>query len=190
MSFHLTPSPPVAGYGEALLPLAAAKAHLSIEADDTQDDALIESLRDAAIETVEQYCGIRLAPCTGIEAHFEAFAPKLRLGIGPAFSVSVTGISYDVQGVTTVLDASAWRIAAGGALVPAAGTCWPYADAVMVTFDAGYPAGECPPALIIAVKMLVAHFYRNREAVAVGVTVAEMPLGVTVICGLYRMPVL
>ena len=38
-------------------------------------------------------------------------------------------------------------------------------------------AAPTPPAILQAVKILVAHLYENREASLVGVTVAELPFG-------------
>lgn len=191
MLFTLTPSAPVDGYGEALLPLADVKAHLRFEGDDTDEDALLGALRDAAINMVEQYTGLRLAPVTGIVATLDGFAPKISLGVGPAFSVAVTAISYRQGSADIALASTAWQVRAGGYLCPLAGSCWPAADGgVTVTFNAGYPAGQCPPVLIHAAKMMLAHLYLNREAVINGVVTNELPLGFTMLCGQYRMPVL
>lgn len=44
--------------------------------------------------------------------------------------------------------------------------------------DAEFPGGW-PAHIVQAVKLMVGHYYTNREAVVMGVTLAEMPLSVT-----------
>lgn len=191
MLFHLTPSAMAEGYGEALLPMSLAKAHLRVDGDD--EDLLIAALRDAAIDGVEQYANLRMGPCTGIVATYDGFDHRagMRLGVGPDFSVVVTGVSYVFDGTSTDLAAGGWRLGAGGRLWPPARSCWPRANGpVTVTFDAGYPAGTCPPSLLQAARLLLGHLYINREAIIMGTLTGEMPLGVTWWADRARMPVL
>lgn len=190
MLFHLTPTAPAEGYGEALLPLVEAKAWVRVIADD--DDDLIGALRDAAINMVEQYTGTRLALTTGLVARFEGFGPGMRMGVGPAASVDVQSVSYvDASGTTVTLADGAWRVAVDGALVPAIGTCWPVSSGpVTVTFDAGFAAGAAPSPLITAAKMFLAHLFENREAVVLGTITSEVPMGFMMLCAPYRMPVI
>lgn len=189
MQFQITPFAVAEGYGEALLPLADAKAWCQVLHDD--DDALIGALRDAAVYMVEQYCNLRLGPCTGMTATFVGFGPGMQIGIGPAATLSVTGIGYvDANGDAQTLASGTWYLA-GGALKTPRGASWPGdAREVVVTFDVGFPTGTCPAALIMAAKMFVAHLYINREAVVSGVLSQEIPLGFTSLCDRYRMPVL
>lgn len=189
MLFQLTPSAPVEGYGEALLPLDAAKLFLRV--DGTDEDALVGALRDAAIDMVEQYTNLRLAPCSGIIARFGAFEPILRLGVGPAFSIDIASVEYTIDGTDTLLDTTGWMAAPGGALMPAPSTSWPTADGgVKVTFTAGYPAGQCPPVLIHAAKMFMGHLYLNRDELVEKGLSSELPLGFRTLCDLKRIPVL
>jgi len=190
MLFTLTPSAPVNGYGEALLPLADAKAWLRV--DGTDEDALIEALRDAAIDMIEQLANVRLGPVNGLVAKFAAFGERMRVGVGPAATLAVTGIAYlDSDGTGQTIAAGGWRVDPAGGLLPSPGTSWPCsASAVAVTFSAGYPAGAAPAALIQAARMFLAHLYLNREAVVMDGVGGEVPLGVTTIVARYRMPVL
>jgi uncharacterized phiE125 gp8 family phage protein len=189
MLFQLTPSAPVEGYGEALLPLDAAKLFLRV--DGTDEDSLVEALRDAAIDMVEQYTNLRLAPCSGIEARFGAFEPILRLGVGPAFSLDIVSVHYTIDGTDTLLPSTDWMLAPGGALMPAPGKAWPTANGgIVVTFTAGYPAGRCPGVLIHAAKMFATHLYDNRDVVLEQRLMGELPLGFRTLCDLKREPVL
>lgn len=87
---------------------------------------------------------------------------------------SVASITYlDAAGDTRTLDPSAYRVVTGapGRIVPAYGTAWPahriYDEAVTVRFVAGYgaDAASVPDCVKHAIKLLVGHWYVNREAV-------------------------
>lgn len=189
MLFTLSPVAMEDGYGEAILPLADAKAHLRVEDDDSEDD-LIAALRDASIDMVQQYTSLRLGRTEGIVATFEGFGRCMRMGVGPASTVEVTGVSYiDSAGAQVDLVAGeGWQVGVGGALLPAFGATWPMTGGkVIVTFSAGYEPGSCPPSLVSAAKLMLGHLYANREAVVSSGASGELPLGVTTLCNLYRM---
>jgi uncharacterized phiE125 gp8 family phage protein len=192
MLFTLTPSTP-GGYGEALLSVSALKTWLRVDTSD--EDDLVAALRDIGIDAVEQYANLRLGPCTGLVATFATFGPRMRPGIGPTATLTVTGVSYvDSRGEDQTLADGAWRVGQDGGLCPAIGTCWPAgASSVAVTFDVGFPADTCPPGLVTAAKMFAAHLYANREAVVssnTSVSATELPLGFTMLCDQHRMPVI
>ena len=69
-------------------------------------------------------------------------------------------------------------------LIPVTGKVWPYAlfepDSVRVSCTVGYgnQAEHVPPEFVAAVQLLVGHYFENREAVLVGVTGADLPMGV------------
>lgn len=75
-----------------------------------------------------------------------------------------------------------------GLLSPIYGLAWPIAqagyEAVRITFVAGYSAdGSLVPEVIKrGMKLLIAHWYGNREAVMAG-TMGEVPLGVESLLG-------
>jgi len=190
MLFTLSPSAMPAGYGEALLPLDALKAHLGVFADD--DFELIAALRDVAIDAVEQYAQLRLARRTDMLITFDRFDPRMRLSVGPTASLQVTAIDYvDANGAAQSIADGVWRVAPDARLLPAIGTSWPAgATDVAVTFSAGFESGACPPGLIHAAKMFAAHLYANREAVTysgLSVSAAEVPYGFAMLCDQYRM---
>src|SRR3546814_11207118 len=58
-----------------------------------------------------------------------------------------------------------------------------------VTYTAGYAPEEVPVALVQAMLLLIGHSFSNREAVSVGNTGREIPLGVESLCIRHR-PVL
>lgn len=104
--------------------------------------------------------------------------------------IAVASIAYvDPQGATQTLDPSQYAVLEGpvAAIDPVWGVTWPatrhQARAVTITFSCGYGAAstDVPKSLIVAIKMLVGHFYANGEAV-VGIdqrgTPMPTPLGV------------
>jgi len=183
------------GYGDGLLSLEACKQHLRVDdADDDSEDLLILALRDAAIEYVERYCAVKLAPVAGLTWRAEGLphggSGYIDLAVRPV--TGITGIGWlDSAGAEVAGAPGNYRFEASGRLRPAPSLHWPsgVAGGVVVTFDAGYPAGEAPPMLLAAVRMMLGHLYLNREAVIVGTISGEAPLGVTALCSAFR-PVL
>lgn len=151
------------------LELAEAKVHLRV--DHTADDDDIQDLIVAARELVEEQCGQSLLTQTW-QLALDRFPPwQLYLLRGPV--QSVTSIVYqDYQGVTQTVGASTYRVSlAEGLVEPVWAGYWPpiqiVAGGVVVTFLAGYgPApGDVPRRAKQAIKLLVGHWWRNREAV-------------------------
>jgi hypothetical protein len=192
MLFQLTPAAMPEGYGEAVLPVDACKAHLGITADVIEFDDLIAMLRDASIDMVEKYTNLFLGPREELIATFAGFCSRMRIGRGPEATVNVTAVSYigfENEGVS--LEAGDWRLDVVGGLVPAISACWPRSyGPVTVTFNVGFPEGTCPPTLIHAAKMFLAHLFVNREAVVMTGTGGELPLGFRMLCDMHRIPVL
>ena len=116
MLFHLDPIPVAPGYGDSIVSLADAKAHLRLAADYDEEDALIGALRDAAVDMVQRSTSVLLAATAGIVATFPSFGDAMRLGLGPVGTLMVTSIAYtDASGDPATM-ADGWVIAAGGAL--------------------------------------------------------------------------
>jgi uncharacterized phiE125 gp8 family phage protein len=176
--------------GEAILPLALIKHVTEVDADDRDD--LLGIYRDAAIDWVERHTAKALQRREWTWTT-DQFASPLRLPIGPV--ASITNVAYlSPVGVPGAVAANGWRVT-GLAMYPAIGATWPSAligeGAVTVTFVAGYENASLEaPALIAAVTMLTAHLFENREATTAGVTVSEVPFGVTALCGIRRQPVM
>lgn len=182
-----------AGYGDAILSLDDCKAHLRVLSADEND--LIGALRDAAIEYVERYCGVKLGPLTGLTWRAESLPSATSAHVDLALR-PVTGLTsvtwQDGNGGPVVGTVGDFRVSAGGQLRPAIGKSWPsgVAGEVVVTFDAGYAANEAPNSLLSAVKLMLGHLYMNREAVVTTGMAGEIPLGVAALCAPFRQVVL
>ncbi len=90
---------------------------------------------------------------------------------------SVDSIAYlDPDGASQTLDPSAYQVStgAGGLIVPAYGRSWPthrrYLESVSVRLVVGYgaDADAVPEHVMQAIKLLVGHWFANREEVVVG----------------------
>lgn len=171
------------------LTLEQAKAHCRV--DFTDDDDLIRALVASARQRVES--GTKRALCYRTYQQFfdGGFPAQIRLGIGPV--QEVVSITYlDDDGTEQTLASSLYRVALKGdtcRIEPAFGEAWPSVypvlEAVTVTFRAGYtvPGGSptlptaCPEELVLAVKLILAHWYENREETIVGTSAQSIPMG-------------
>lgn len=189
MLFHLTPVSFDDSYASALLTIDDAKQHLRVDGD--EDDALIGALRDAAIELVQKYTGLKLGPTEDNIATFADFGRSMVTGLGPRSSIVVTVVSYiDASGAPVSLSSTDWRIGVDGGLQPAVGASWPSASGpVTMTFDVGFAAGECPKGLIAAVKLMLGYLYANRDAIVSDGFENALPTAVARVCSLYAQQV-
>ncbi|MGB0694923.1 MAG: head-tail connector protein [Rhodospirillaceae bacterium] len=170
--------------GPATLPvtLAEACAHLRIAVG--EDDAFITDLISAATSHLDGEEGV-LQRCLVQQSwtYTRDDLPSQGFQV-PLVPASITSVSYvDSGGVTTVLAADQYTLS-GDWIYPAhSGITWPVprsqADAVSVTFQAGFGAVEdVPQALKQAILLLIGLWYDQRAAVTTGEIGTVLPLGV------------
>lgn len=187
MQFELAPFALPEGYAEGVLSLADAKVHVGELTNDR--DVLIGFCRDAAIDMVERFCGVRLATCEGVIWQGEALAARIELGVWPV--QAVTAVSWlDSSGEEVTGNAADWRVLRRGTIALKPGRQLPsgVAGGVAITFTAGFTDATRPAVLVQAARMFLTHLVENREAVATGVAAGEVPLGFRDLCNRVRMP--
>lgn len=194
---------------------ATAKEWLRIESGVTADDTLIDALVVAARQHVEEYCQIRLITQTvrqtldrwpGYRAN--ATMPNegrisdwkngevdyVELIARPVQSITSVTL-YDDAGNSETWNASNYRLSEPGdrsRLVPTDNVAWPSAtrrsDAIEIVYVAGFgdAGSNVPDAILKAIKLLVAHWYENREAEVIGGTPASLKTGVQALLAPYR----
>lgn len=163
--------------------LSQAKLACRVDADITADDTMLTSLIKAARSDAEQQLGRSLVtsqyeraldafPCGGIE-----LARPHVSAINSVQYVDTAGVLQTLAGATYTLDDRELP----GWCIPAYGSAWPStldtANAVRVTFTCAWSEGgsAVPDDVQAWVLMRVATLYKYREAVAAGVSVAELP---------------
>lgn len=175
--------------------VAEAKEHLRI-VDFTDDDTYIAGLVDAARKWCEDYCERTFADCQYTVA-FDDF-PAVRIELPrPPVRLNATGanatvsISYvDTGGATQTFvwsesgtqDFRLDKDYTPGLVYPLYLETWPSTriddKSVQITYLAGYGSvASVPQAAKHAMKMLVSHWYTNREAVDRSGN-KDVPLGV------------
>lgn len=146
----------------AILSLEDAKAHLRLL--DDHEDTYIEGLIADAVAQVEAWTGFAVMPQLW-EITLDGFPAQIVLPIGPVTAISE--IAYvDAGGSDQLVDPTAFRAdlsSVEARLVPREG--WPSTASWINAVTIRWAAGKgCPPGLLRAVKVLVEHMYRVRDA--------------------------
>jgi len=168
---------------ELLVKAEAAMRHVrSTDQSETPD---VEEISAAAQETIEKRMD-RALTVQRFLLVLDAFpAGRIKLPRSPLSAVvSITYLGGD--GVSQTLGSSAYRANADGrpsTIEPAYGTSWPatlpVAGAVRVTYDAGHGEDRPAPSCAVqAIKLLIGHWYENREAVVNGTISSQVDLAV------------
>ena len=176
MSYELTVAP-----AEEPLTLTEAKAHLRI--DHADEDTGIEALITLARRKIEHDALVQLVTATWnlYRDHFPTwhFQHSLRvIEITKPPLQQVNSVQYyDVDAALQTFDAANYYVDAisrPGRITLKNGQVWPTVEwdrphAVIVNFDAGYgTAADVPEEAKHAMRLLVGHWYENREAAAAG----------------------
>ena len=159
--------------------LAQAKLHCRVEVD--EDNAYIGALITTARKYIEARLQRQLVTATW-RLVLDAFPEwVVELPVAPVQEIESVKY-YDLDGVQRTLDEDVYLLAIGSRparLTPVEGEVWPDTqdriEAVEVDFVAGY--GAVPEDIKQAILWLVAHWYRNREAVDEA-ALKPVPLGV------------
>lgn len=180
--------------GDPIIEVAEMKRHLRVEHDD--DDADIEALTQAATDYLDGYNNIlgRALASQTWELTLDEF-PSSEISIQVLPLISVESVKYDDEdGVEQTVDADDYFVDNAGTefgwIVPTEDFDWPATldgiNAVRIRFVAGY--ADVPTPIQHAIKMLVAHWYENREAVVRGAgnAPAEVPLAVEALIRPYK----
>ncbi|MCP4597790.1 head-tail connector protein [Neptuniibacter sp.] len=176
-------------------PITLAEARLQCRVDDdiTEEDSLIESMIKAATEYCEQYTGRPLI--TQEKQYVGPFSSKLELTPN---LLSVESVEYlDLSSDQQALDAADYFVDVAspvGKISPY--EWWPstkvnHPQPVTVSFTCGYgDAADVPEAIKQCIRMLVGHWFENRESVSMGQVTSEMEFSVSSLLNPYRIPVI
>lgn len=170
--------------------LAEARAHLRLDA--TEEDTLLGALLVAARTALEAATRRALLSQSWRLTMDDWPAPPVELPLAPVLTVDAVKV-VTIGGSMLTIDPAFYEVDAAGTpprLAARRGQAWPMPATrlagIAVDFTAGYGSpAEVPPPLRQAVLMLVAHWFENREPVAVGAG-AELPMMVAALIAPYR----
>lgn len=179
--------------------IADAKAYMRV--DHSDDDELIEAFIGAATAQIEGRYGtlgraIRRQTWDYIlECFPDPGCESIELPLPPL--IDVITVSYtDAAGDVQTLETGEFEVdtnSVPGRVRPVQGGYWPTAiedqyDAVRIRFLAGYPDDEVPPTIALAIKIMVADMYENRESVTQqNLTTVNIPTAAERLLNQYRV---
>ena len=149
---------------EPAVSLADMKAHLRVT--DASEDALITAQITAATRAIEARGGIALV-ARPLRLTLDEAPQILALPRNPVFQIDAVDV-IDRAGAATVVDPALYDFEPGAPARLAARGPWPFTPLIIggvrIDFTAGWAAAaDIPEELTLAVKLLAAHFYENRE---------------------------
>jgi uncharacterized phiE125 gp8 family phage protein len=179
------------------LTLPEVKAQLRRENDYTDEDTLLEELIADAREYCESPGQNRAFLTQTWEISLDRF-PRMPLNIPRPPLQSVESIIFkDAYGVETIYDPAKYVVDTAsepGRINHAYGRVWPLVvlwtlGAVRIRFKAGY--GDTPDKVPLkvkrAMKLLIAHWYENREIISADKRFESIPFGVDALLGADRV---
>jgi uncharacterized phiE125 gp8 family phage protein len=163
------------------LTLQEVRSHLNVSS--TQDDALLTGYIRSAVLAIENRCNVQLMhsqrtlKMDGFSDSRYVSGRRIypqRLPLVNATSTQAVQY-YDTAGALTTMPTSDYVWSTGGGFIGEAyDATWPTAyaqpDSVIITYIAGHSSvsSGVPENIKLAAKQLIAHWYRNREAVLTG----------------------
>ncbi len=162
-------------------------AQLRVDFDD--DNTTIEGYIAAAREMAEAYTWRAFLTQTW-DLVLDEFPAADRILLPRPPLQSVTGVYYTPEGGSEqTLSASSYYVdtyGEPGGVVLRTGYTWPSdtlmsVNGVRVRFVAGWAAAEdVPRSIVQGIKLILGHFYENREGIVIaqGVSISELPMGI------------
>lgn len=177
---------PESGPAVETVSLVEAKSHAIINVVDDDPDVLMYI--KLARRYAEDRTGRVFVHQTWKE-YWDAFPDDEELRLSKSPVSSITSIKYvDTDGVEQTIDAADYQtdlISEPCRIMPAYNESWPTVrgdtlNAITVEFVAGYgaAASSVPERFKMAIKLLVAHWYRMREPTTLGPAIHNVPMAV------------
>ena len=172
----------------ALEPVSISEAKAFLRITDSDQDTEVSGLISSAREYVEAALNRSLMTQTWV-LRLRCFEEPIVLPNPPLISVS--SITYlDIDGTSQTLSSSVYTVDTyrePSGIVLAYAQSWPSTrdqiNAVTITYTAGYGGSSdtVPASIKHAIKILISHWYENREPVITGSIIQEVPLSVDAI---------
>lgn len=176
------------GTPSEVISTADLKAFLRVTHSD--EDTLIEAIREAAIRYVENFCNVRIGDRTAV-FYFNSFPDRVELPVGPINSI--TSVAYATSDSTTAtMSSSDYYVTAGRdpLMIGFKNIPSTFSDTykkLQVTVDLGYAEASVPAAMVHAIKLLVSHMYDQRSPEVIGTITTKLKLGLESLLNPYRI---
>lgn len=152
--------------------LTAADLNLHARIDSADEDPLLEEYIAAATELVEADASLYLRPAS-LSLHLDEWPDCGPVRIERCPVTAVTAVNYiDPDGAAQVWDDAEYDVdlvSRPARIEPAFGFYWPVPRssqrAIEIEFTCGYADGACPQLALQMIRLLVGHWFENREAV-------------------------
>lgn len=179
---------------EAPITATEFKTHQRISS--SSEDTYIDALINAATAYLEEICNRKFVEQTW-KLYLDEWPGGAEIELPYGKTSSVTSVVYkDDEGNSTTFSSDSYNVDTDlipGRIVIAYDESWP-SDAlfnmnpITITFTCGYgSANEVPEDIKLAIKMLAAHWYENREPVITGTIVANVPVTVDALIWNHRL---
>jgi uncharacterized phiE125 gp8 family phage protein len=195
--------------GPSIEPITRAEAKEHLRVDHNAEDAYIDGLVVACREWLEKVSGRALLTQTVRQVHSGFPGGRTTHSLSMQTSDPIPLLRYPVQSISaiTYLDdddatqtvgASVYRLEADTApcqVVCKVGQSWPIVltrpGAVKITYVAGATAADQVPQMAKhLIKLLLGHFYENREETISGTIIAKLPRGVRDLLWQFRVNII
>ena len=183
--------------GPALEPLSLEEAKRFLRITSNAEDDVVAALVAAARKRIERGTELALITQT-VEVKLDGFWGSCAIELPMPPLQEVVSVEYlDAAGAIQTLASDTYKVSTHrrpGRVWLASGKSWPATkderEAVTITFKAGFgdDPTDVPPNLIHAMRMLCAHYDRNREAVLAGEAPQVVPEGVESLMTGERIP--
>ena len=176
-------------------PVSLAQAKIHCRVDHTADDDILTNLIVAARQWCEQIMRRSIMTQTRTLSLDDWPNGMIQLPFSKAQSI-VSIQYYDQNSNVQTLHAASYYtdfISEPARISFAPATALPVAEidrinSITVTYVAGYgDASDVPQAISQAILLLVGHWYENREASIVAVSIADVPMATTALLSTYRI---
>ena len=150
----------VSGTDEAIYPLTIGQAKSMLPVNTDLHDNLIQLLLEATTEQVERYIG-RDTYRKERTSRYERPARVIGLPYGPHGDIiSVKSVSYDNEETTLVAGSDYYVHGIEFKTIEIVAATEQY---ILVTYDSGYQAGNCPRAIVGGIMQELSLQFKNRQ---------------------------
>jgi len=170
--------------------ISTADLKLFLRVDHSEEDTLIEALRLAAIQYIENYCNLKLGSVSAV-MYMDKFPVSWEIPTAPV--TAVTSITYNTSAVDVVtLDTGNYfvdlkRKPARISVINVPSVYDYVYGGVQIYLTIGYEEANVPEAILHAIRLLVGHYYEQRQESISGTIITNIPSGIHSLLNPYRV---